>query len=70
MVQFCQKGFTLGFWDWPQHLQEAQVGDIRLGIECSGRTKGEICYTMKTRTIYIYKLNLGNAVFIAHLANT
>lgn len=27
--------FTLGIWHWPQHLQEAQVGDIRLGIECS-----------------------------------
>lgn len=27
--------FTLGVWHWPQHLQEAQVGDIRLGIECS-----------------------------------
>ncbi len=53
MVQFGQN-FTLWVWRWPQHLQEAQVGDIQWGIEYSGRKKGNVLCNEKQKYLSTY----------------
>ncbi len=53
-VQKVRNHFTLWVGRWPQHLQEAQVGDIQWGIECSGRTKGNMLCNEKQIFIYIH----------------
>lgn len=53
MVQFGQN-FTLWVWRWPQHLQEAQVGDIQWGIEYSRRKKGNVLCNEKQKYLSTY----------------